>query len=51
VVQLSIQFFISIYQTRPEVMFTPSGLVSKLAEILLDISLLLALVTNWKQSK
>ena len=45
-----ILFFFSMYQTRPEVMFSPGGLVSKLAEILLEISLLLVLITNWKHS-
>jgi len=42
-------FFFSMYQTRPEVIFSPGGLVSKLAEALLEILLLLALVTNWKK--
>jgi len=46
-----ILFFFSMYQSRPEVMFSPGGIVSKLAEILLEISLLFVLVTNWKKSK
>lgn len=46
-----ILFFFSMYQARPEVMFSPGGLVSKLAEILLEISLLLVLIAYWKQSK
>ena len=32
-----ILFFFSMYQARPEVMFSPGGLVSKLAQILLEI--------------
>ena len=48
---LVILFFYSMYQARPEVMFSPGGLVSKLAEILLEILLLVTLVTNWKKSK
>lgn len=48
---LVILFFYSMYQTRPEVIFSPGGLVSKLAEILLEIPLLLVLVANWKKSK
>lgn len=44
-------FFYSMYQTRFEVMFSPGGLISKLAESLLEILLLIALVTNWKKSK
>lgn len=46
-----ILFFFSMYQTRPEVMLSPGGLISKLAQILLEIVLLLVLVTNWKHSK
>jgi hypothetical protein len=46
-----ILFFFSTYQTRPEVMFSPGGLISKLAQILLEILLLFVLVTNWKPSK
>ena len=46
-----ILLFFSMYQARPEVMFSPGGFVSKLTEILLEISLLLVLITHWKQSK
>jgi hypothetical protein len=46
-----ILFFFSMYQTRPEVMFSPGGLITKIAQILLEIVLLLVLVTNWKRSK
>lgn len=48
---LVILFFYGMYQTRPEVMFSPGGLISKLAQILLEILLLFVLVTNWKRSK
>ena len=44
-----ILFFFSMYQARPEVIFSPGGFVSKLAEILLEISLLIVLITHWKQ--
>lgn len=46
-----ILFFFSMYQTHPEVMFSPGGFLSKLAQILLEILLLLMLITNWKHSK
>ncbi|MCK7530824.1 MAG: hypothetical protein MZV63_07145 [Marinilabiliales bacterium] len=46
-----ILFFFSMYQTRPEVMLSPGGLISKLSQILLEILLLFVLVTNWKRSK
>jgi len=44
-----ILFFFSMYQSRPEVMFSPGGLISKLAQILLEVMLLFVLVTNWKR--
>jgi hypothetical protein len=46
-----ILFFFSMYQTRLEVILSPGGIASKLAQILLEISLLLVLVSNWKRSK
>ncbi len=46
-----ILFFFSMYQTRPEVMLSPGGLISKLSQILLEILLLFVLVANWKRSK
>ncbi len=46
-----ILFFFSMYQSRPEVMFSPGGFISKLAQLLLEILLVLMLVTNWKRSK
>lgn len=44
-------FFYSMYQARPEILFSPGGLVSKLTEALLEIPLLLTLVASWKKSK
>ena len=46
-----ILFFFSMYQTRPEVMLSPGGLISKLSQILLEILLLFVLAANWKRSK
>ena len=46
-----ILFFFSMYQARPEVMFSLGGFISKLAQLLLEILLLFVLVTNWKRSK
>jgi hypothetical protein len=45
---LVILFFFSIYQSRPEVMFSPGGLVSKIAQILLEVALVYVLAVNWK---
>jgi hypothetical protein len=46
-----ILFFYSMYQARPEVMLSPGGLVSKVAQILLEIPLLFVLATSWNKSK
>jgi hypothetical protein len=44
-------FFFSMYQSRPAVIFSPGGLVSKAAQILLEVALLYVLAVNWKKSK
>jgi hypothetical protein len=48
---LVILFFFSMYQNRPEIILSPGGLISKSAQLLLEILLLFVLVTNWKRSK
>lgn len=48
---LVILFFFSMYQTRPEVLFSPGGLLSKVSQILLEIPLLVVLMLNWNKSK
>lgn len=42
-------FFFRMYQERPAVMFSPGGLVSKIAQILLEVALLYIVATNWKK--
>jgi hypothetical protein len=44
-------FFFSMYQNRPAVIFSPGGLVSKTAQILLEFALFYVIVVNWKKSK
>lgn len=44
-------FFFSMYQNRPAVMFSPGGLVSKIAQILLEIALIYVIAVNWKKAK
>jgi hypothetical protein len=44
-------FFFSMYQSRPAVIFSPGGLVSKIAQILLEFALFYVIVVNWKKSK
>lgn len=43
--------FFNMYQGRPEVLLSPGGVLSKSAQILLEIALLFVLVKNWKRSK
>jgi hypothetical protein len=46
-----ILFFFSMYQNRPAVMFSPGGLVSKSAQILLEVALVYVIAVNWKDMK
>ncbi len=46
-----ILFFFNLYQNRPAVMFSPGGLISKLAQVLLEIALIYILVILWKSGK
>lgn len=43
-------FFFSMYQGRPAVMFSPGGLVSKIAQILLEAALIYVIAVNWKKA-
>ena len=44
---LVILFFVMAYQHRPEVMFSPGGLATKAAQVLLEVSLLYLIITDW----
>ena len=44
-----ILFFFNMYQNRPAVMFSPGGLVSKIAQILLEAALFYVIVVFWKK--
>ena len=44
-----ILFFFNMYQNRPAVMFSAGGLVSKIAQILLEVVLLYVIVVFWKK--
>ena len=46
-----ILFFFSMYQDRPAVMFSPGGLVSKIAQIFLEVALVYVIVVSWKKVK
>jgi hypothetical protein len=45
-----ILFFFNMYQGRPAVMFSPGGLVSKIAQILLEVALLYVIAIFWRKS-
>jgi hypothetical protein len=47
---LVILFFFNMYQNRPAVMFSPGGLISKVAQILLEAVLIYVIVVNWRKS-
>ena len=46
-----ILFFFNLYQDRPAVMFSPGGLVSKIAQSLLEFALFYIIAVNWRKSK
>ena len=46
-----ILFFFSLYQDRPAVMSSPGGLASKIAQILLEVTLIYISAVNWKKTK
>jgi hypothetical protein len=46
-----ILFFFGLYQDRPAVVFSPGGLVSKIAQILLEAALIYTIAVTWKKVK
>ncbi len=48
---LVLMFFFQMYQNRPVVVFSPGGLATKAAQILLEISLLYLILTDWRKSR
>ena len=47
---LVILFFFRLYQDRPAVIFSPGGLVSKIAQIMLEATLLYVIAINLRKS-
>lgn len=45
---LVLLFFFQMYQNRPAVVFSPGGLVSKAAQLLLEVSLIYLIITDWR---
>jgi hypothetical protein len=48
---LVILFFVMAYLHRPTVMFSPGGLATKAAQLLLEVSLLYLIMTGWHRSR
>lgn len=46
-----ILFFFNLYQDRPAVMFSPGGLVSKIAQFLLEVALIYVIAVSWKKAR
>ena len=47
---LVILFFALAYQDRPAVMFSPGGVATKAAQLLLEVGLLYLIVGDWRRS-
>jgi hypothetical protein len=46
---LVVLIFVQSYLARPDVMFSPGGLVSKALQVLLELSLLSLIVADWRR--
>jgi len=47
---LVILLFVMAYLNRPAVMFSPGGLITKAAQLLLEVVLLALIITGWHRS-
>ncbi len=48
---LVLLFFLQMYQNRPVVIFSPGGLATKIAQLLLEVSLIYLIVTDWRKAR
>ena len=48
---LVILFFVMMYLNRPAVMFSPGGLTTKIAQLLLEVCLLALILAGWLHSR
>ena len=44
-------FFFQMYQARPVVVFSPGGLMTKVAQLLLEVSLIYLIITDWRKPR
>ena len=48
---LVLLFFFQMYQNRPMVIFSPGGLLTKIAQLLLEVSLIYLIIADWRRSR
>lgn len=48
---LVLLFFFQMYQARPAVIFSPGGLMTKAAQLLLEVSLLYVIIADWRRAR
>ena len=44
-------FFFNMYQARPGVMFSPGGIVTKVPQLLLEVTLIYLIVIDWMKAR
>ncbi len=44
-------FFFQMYQARPAVVFSPGGLMTKAAQLLLEVSLIYLIIADWRNTR
>jgi len=48
---LVLLFFFQMYQNRPIVIFSPGGLATKIAQLLLEVSLIYLISADWRKAR
>ncbi len=48
---LVLLFFCQMYQNRPVVIFSPGGLATKIAQLLLEVSPIYLIITDWRKAR
>ena len=48
---LVLLFFFQMYQARPVVIFSPGGLATKIAQVLLEVCLIYLIIADWRQAR
>lgn len=48
---LVVLFFFNLYKDRPTVLFSPGGLVSKIPQLLLELTLIYLIIVDWSRSR